>query len=215
MRSNALGTSFYLVLLLLQLPRLATAWTLRFHLPAHAGIPLYNPSLLPPNTHATLFKQGTTLNTLLTRRNTLEFTNLEAGSYLFTLTCRDWAFSPFRVDVNTTSTTPKGKPEARADVWQTFWGNEWGNKGEYRGGGAVGMGDGKDVQPAVDENVVQVDLFPMGKKEYYLERSGFNALSFLKSPMILMGLFSLVMIVGLPYLMENSGLPLQVCESWS
>lgn len=42
------------------------------------------------------------------------------------------------------------------------------------------------------------------EKQYYQERGGFSILSFLKSPMILMGLASVVLIFGMPYLMDNS-----------
>lgn len=98
-------------------------------------------------------------------------------------------------------------------VWQTFRGNEWDNKGEMRG---VGRGR------------VVAEVRAVAGKEYYQERSGckcerligrrnrdfadgdvcaVSVLSFLKSPMILMALFSLGLIVGMPYLMENSKFP--------
>ena len=74
-------------------------------------------------------------------------------------------------------------------AWQTFPGNEWDNKGEDRGSGGNG---------------VVIDVRPLGPKYYFQERGGFSPLSFLKSPMILMALFSMVLIFGMPYLMENS-----------
>ena len=182
---------------------LTSAWVLRAHLPPVPQLPEYNPSSLASSTTANLFKLGTTLSAPLNRRNTFEFSDLESGSYLLTVISHDYTFSPLRVDVNATQTNPGGKPATRVDAWQTFWGNEWGNKGEYRGGGLPDVTEEK-VQPAVDPHVVNVEARPVAKKEYYMERSAFNALSFLKNPMVLMGLFSLVMIVGFPYLMENS-----------
>ncbi|KAL9086654.1 MAG: hypothetical protein Q9159_004063 [Coniocarpon cinnabarinum] len=191
-----------LLLLLFTTSAVTQAWVLRVYLPPVPAFPSYNPSLLPASTSATIFKHGTTVNTPLTRRNSFEYPDLEAGSYLLTLTTRDWTYSPMRVDVNVTSDQASGKTLAQTDVWQTFWGNEWGNKGEYRGGGKVEVADEK-VQPSVDPQVVLVEGRPISKKEYYMDRSTFSALSFLRSPMILMALFSLVMIVGLPYLMDN------------
>ena len=184
------------------------AWTLRLHLPSVPYLPQYNPSALPCTTHATLFKMGTTAEALLKRDNTMEFQNLEPGSYLLTITTLDWAFSPSRVDVNTSSVNAEGKPEVRIDAWQTFYGNEWGNKGEYRGGGAVALGKQDD-----GAGVIDVELKPNNKKEYFMERPGFSPAAFLRNPMILMALFSLVMIVGLPYLMENSEYQLQYKNS--
>lgn len=188
---------------LLGLFRVTQAWTFRLVLPAIPHFNMYNPSTLPCSTHATLFKMGTTLTADITRRNTMEFSNLEQGSYLLTVTTRDWNFAPARVDVNTSSVNAEGKKEARVDVWQTFGGNEWGNKGEYRGGGAVNLSkEGKKQKE--EENVIAVEVKPLGTKEYYLQRAGFSPLQFLRSPMILMAVFSLALIVGLPYLMENS-----------
>lgn len=86
------------------------------------------------------------------------------------------------------------------DVWQTFRGNEWGNKGEKR----------CEEAPVTREGGVQewrAHVNVLGSKEYYQAREGFNVVGFLKSPMILMALFSLGMIVGVPYMMENSKCP--------
>lgn len=190
------------ICLFLNLLGLSQAWTLRLVLPHIPNLNQYNPSTLPCSTHATLFKMGTSLTADITRRNTIEFSDLEQGSYLLTVTTRDWTFPPNRVDVNTTSLNGEGHREARVDVWQTFWGNEWGNKGEYRGGGAVDLS--KQSKKAGEVNVISVETKPIGKREFYLERAGFSPLQFLRSPMILMAVFSLVLIVGLPYLMDNS-----------
>ena len=189
-------------LLLALLPYLAASWTFRLVLPTSPYFQDYNPSTLPCSTHATLFKMGTTLKADITRGNAMDFFDLEQGSYLMTVTTRDWSFPPSRVDVNTSSTNADGKKEARVDVWQTFWGNEWGNKGEYRGGSVVSLSEAD--RRTEKESVVAVELKPQARKEYYIERPGFSPLQFLRNPMILMAVFSLVLIVGLPYLMDNS-----------
>ncbi|RMZ83961.1 hypothetical protein DV737_g1318, partial [Chaetothyriales sp. CBS 132003] len=43
----------------------------------------------------------------------------------------------------------------------------------------------------------------LGQKSFYETRQGFNILSLLKNPMILMGLFALVFTFGMPKLIEN------------
>ncbi|KAL8644307.1 MAG: hypothetical protein Q9226_007830 [Calogaya cf. arnoldii] len=49
----------------------------------------------------------------------------------------------------------------------------------------------------------RVELRVRGVKGYYEERQGFELLGLLKSPMILMALVGLVMVFGMPYLLEN------------
>lgn len=100
---------------------------------------------------------------------------------------RDHTFPPLRVDV--TSQQEGAGAGEKAEVYQTFWGNEWGNKGEYRGGGA-------------GEATIQIQAESV--KNFYQERQGFDPVSFLKSPMILMALVSLVLIVGIPWLTDSS-----------
>ena len=74
-------------------------------------------------------------------------------------------------------------------AWQTFRGNEWSNKGPQYG-------------TAQDE--LKIDVRPIGQKDFYQERQSFSLVGFLRSPMILMALVSVLMIFGLPYLMNNS-----------
>jgi hypothetical protein len=74
-------------------------------------------------------------------------------------------------------------------AWQTFRGNEWSNQGPQYGTGQAEL---------------NIEVRPVGQKDFYAQRQGFSLLSFLKSPMILMALVSVVMIFGLPYLMDNS-----------
>ncbi|OCL10110.1 hypothetical protein AOQ84DRAFT_337946 [Glonium stellatum] len=148
---------------------------------------LQNPSLLPPTTHATLQSSGAPYSAPLSRANAFVFSNLTAGNYLATVHCRDFAFEPLRVDI-TVEGDGKGGEQEKVAVWQTFLGNEWDNKGEKRGEGPSG---------------VVAEVRPIGAKQYYEVRGGFSVLSFLKNPMIIMAIFSLVLIIGMPYLMDN------------
>lgn len=170
---------------------------------------LLNPSSLPYNTQAQLAARGILLSTLLRADNTFYFENVPTGSFSLDVFCRDYFFEPLRVDVTTHT----------VEAWQTFRGNEWDNKGESR------VADG-------DAAVAKVQVHVLGPKQYYQKREGckyidlpsrhllrgsrseqpsdthrlVNVLSFLKSPMILMAVFSMAMIFGMPYLLENSEL---------
>ncbi|KXT15570.1 hypothetical protein AC579_9952 [Pseudocercospora musae] len=146
---------------------------------------LENPNELPASTHAVLLgPPGIRYDAPLRRDSTFVFSHLSDASYLLTLHSRDFFFPPLRVDVT-------ANPEENAQnisAWQTFRGNEWSNKGQS-------FGEGKDE--------LRIDVRPGARKDFYQQRGGFNLLGFLKSPMILMALFSVVMIFGLPYLMDN------------
>lgn len=189
-------------------PSLITAARLTLHIPT---TPLANPSTLPPTTHATLQSSGPPISARLTRSNSFLFTNVPPGSYLATIHCRDYIFEPLRIDV-TIEEAVEGSGDKKEVIraWQTFLGNEWENKGESRGSGGNGA---------------VVEVKPVAKKDFFEERGGcelpcgmdygevqyadsglVSPLSFLKNPMILMALFSLVLIVGMPYLMDNSKL---------
>ena len=175
----------HLFLLLSQMSSLALAAKLTISVPQSAV--LQNPSTLPSTTFATLHAHGAPHTAYINRNSAFTFANLTTGSYLFSAHCRDYFFEPLRVDVGLDA-----EGSEKVEVWQTFRGNEWSNKGEKRGEGLV------DVHATV--NV-------LGVKDYYQKREGFNVIGFLKSPMILMALFSLGMIVGVPYMMENSKWP--------
>lgn len=108
-------------------PALISLLLLPVSLAAHLTLLLPSLPALPPSTHATLFTHNLTLTASLRRSNTFSFANLPSGSYLCEVFCRDYSFSPLRVDVDTS-----GKVEA----WQTFRGNEWDNRGERLGAGS-------------------------------------------------------------------------------
>ncbi|KAF2746703.1 hypothetical protein M011DRAFT_386113, partial [Sporormia fimetaria CBS 119925] len=174
------------LLSLLSLSTTCLSARLTLHIPT---TPNLNPSTLPPTTHAILQSSGTPQTALLTRSNTFLFQNVTSGSYLATIYSRDHHFEPLRIDVNVEKNEAGEKVE-RVHAWQTFLGNEWGNKGEERGSGDGSKG-------------VVIEVKAVGGKQYFTERGGFSPLSFLKNPMILMALFSMVLIFGMPYLMEN------------
>ncbi|RPB02622.1 hypothetical protein L873DRAFT_421192 [Choiromyces venosus 120613-1] len=135
---------------------------------------LPNPSNLPSSTSLTLTTTGTTKRTLIRRDNTFSFRDVPEGSYLLDVQCQTYQFAPLRVDVN---------GQGEVEVHQTFRGNEWRNKGEKKG--------------------YPIEIQPVRPIDYYIVREGFNPTKLLGSPMILIALFSLVMIVMLPKLMDQ------------
>ncbi|KAF2200246.1 hypothetical protein GQ43DRAFT_441729 [Delitschia confertaspora ATCC 74209] len=173
-------------LLLAYLVSTASAARFILHVPTTANL---NPTTLPPTTHATLQFSGAPISVPISRSNTFTFTNVTAGSYLATIHSHTHFFEPLRIDVSSVPTS-EGSTERKEVIktWQTFLGNEWDNKGESRGEGGNGL---------------VVDVRVLGAKEYYQERSGFNVLGFLKSPMILMAIVGMGLVFGMPYLMEN------------
>lgn len=175
-----------LTTLLLALPALAHAAQLTVALAPSPHLP--NPATLPASTRALLLgPAGTAFDVPLRRDGSFLFSGLAPAEYLLTVHSRDYFFPPLRVDV---TAGEEGEGEAMA-AWQTFRGNEWGNKGP-----SYGTGRGQ----------LKVQISPSGGKDYYQPRGGFNLLGFLKSPMILMALVSVVFIFGLPYIMDNSTL---------
>lgn len=149
---------------------------------------LENPSALPPSTHANLLgPDGQLRRALLTRSNTLSFPSLPVGAHLLNIHSRDYIFAPLRVDVFP-STTAEGTEEI-IEVHQTFRGNEWSNKGQKYGS-------------AKSQLIIAIP--PIGKRDFYQKRGGFDLASLFKNPMILIGLASLGLVFGMPYLMDNS-----------
>lgn len=165
---------------------LASAANLTVAVPPSQLLP--NPGVLPPSTHAILLgPPGVRLDAPIRRDNTFVFSDLPEASYLLTIHSRDYFFAPLRVDVQQPASAED--PLQTIEAWQTFRGNEWSNKGP-----SFGAGKGS----------LTINVRAGAPKDFYQERGGFSILSFLKSPMILMGLFSVVMIFGMPYLMDSS-----------
>ncbi|KAK3386954.1 hypothetical protein B0H63DRAFT_558555 [Podospora didyma] len=148
---------------------------------------LQNLHTLPASTHATLSTFHKTLSAPLSTSNTFVFRNVTAGSYLVDFHCATHMFAPLRLDVSPPVDDHGGKaPKLVLKAWETFRGNDWDNKGE-----AVPLRD--DV----------FDARLLGAKSYFMERSKFNVLSILKNPMILLGLVSMAIFIGMPYLVDN------------
>lgn len=176
----------------------AATTTLTIAIPASHFLP--NPNALPPSTSGTLTHKPSTsseskgvLSAPLSVTNTLVFRNISAGSYLFDLSCGSHAFIPLRVDVFPTSSGSDDKVQSESlevRAWETYRGNDWNNKGEavaVRSNGAGGL----------------LEARVMGPKAYFMDRPSFSVLSIFKNPMILLGLVSMVIFIGMPYLVDN------------
>jgi len=171
-------------LTLVPLLQLALSASLTIHLPSNSPH-LPNPNALPPSTHATLTTTGTYLTTPLTRSSTFRFTNITApGSYLLDIYSRDTTFAPYRVDVQDTGDNEDGGIRI-IGVWETYRGNDWDNKGQFMG---------RDI----------VEAKVLGRRNFYEKREGFDPMSLLKNPMILLAGVAMVIMFGMPYLMDNS-----------
>lgn len=122
-------------------------------------------------------------------------------------------FAPLRVDLH------EGEVK-EVEVWGTFRGNEWANKGEA-------SSIKKLREEGVDIWAFELKVGP--QKEYFLERPGCESpsldrwkggsimrnllilqkvspFSLLKNPMILIAGVSMLIVFGMPYLMDNSKL---------
>lgn len=176
----------YLFLGLLCLSSLSSAARLIISVPS-GSIALPNAATLPASTHAVLTgPPGIRYDAPMRRDNTFLFPDLGEASYLLTVHSRDCFFPPLRVDVTQAGDDSQ---EQSIHAWQTFRGNEWSNKGPL-----FGSGTGE----------LTISVAPSTRKDFYLPRGGFNLIGFLKNPMILMGLVSVVFIFGVPYVMDNS-----------
>ncbi|KAJ9141892.1 ER membrane protein complex subunit-like protein [Pleurostoma richardsiae] len=166
----------------------AKTTTLTLRVPASHALP--NPWSLPPSTHATLSSLHQPRRSApLTTANGFVFRDVAPGSYLLDVHCPTHAFAPLRVDVLEQPPAGAGAEDgkARVKVWETYRGNDWDNRGE--------------VLPADGEGVFEVR--PLGGKNYFMERSKFSVFSILKNPMILVGLVSMGLFFGMPYLVDN------------
>lgn len=193
--------------------------TVTLHIPPTQALP--NPRALPPSTHATLTSFGADAAAYLTPLNTFVFRNVSEGSYLLDVHSLTHAFAPLRVDVVSvpSSGDKSGNGDAartlKVSAWETYRGNDWNNKGE-----------------AVSTTGGSLEVRVLGGKAFYMERSScgsfsssppgswdmylpankrslesVNILNILKNPMILLGLVSMGIFVGMPYLVDNSKSP--------
>ncbi|KAI2471822.1 Cys/Met metabolism PLP-dependent enzyme-domain-containing protein [Annulohypoxylon bovei var. microspora] len=164
-------------------------------IPSSPALP--NPNALPPSTRATLSSLSQSYAAPLSAANAFAFRNVTPGSYLADVHCGTHVFAPLRVDVF--EPEAKGGGDAKAEkvwtgllvrAWETYRGNDWGNRGAEapRSGGS-------------DHGRFPVRV--LGPKEYYVERGSFSVFGILKNPMILMGIVSMALFIGMPKLIDN------------
>ncbi|KAL1894577.1 hypothetical protein Sste5346_005812 [Sporothrix stenoceras] len=147
----------------------------------------------------------------ITAGGKLVFSNVTAGSYLGEVHCATHVFSPLRVDVEEEGSTAVGA-ESDANllvtrITETYRGNDWANQGEVAqrvlpvkvGGASAHSG----VSLTSTGPTFLVAPLVLQTKSYYSDRSSFDVLSLLKNPMILMAIVALVMMVGMPYMMDQ------------
>ncbi|KAM3543985.1 hypothetical protein ARSEF1564_003094 [Beauveria bassiana] len=169
---------------LLALAHLAASTTVTLHLPSTPA-----PGTLSPRTHATLTTLGRRLSAPLSAAHSFVFRNVSAGSYLADVHCPTDGFAPLRVDV--VGGKEEEEEEEAVQAWETYRGNDWGNKGE-----ALVLKQGSDGTQGFEVRA-------LGRKGYFMERPKFSVMSILMNPMILMGLVSMVIFIGMPKLVEN------------
>ncbi|TAQ84916.1 hypothetical protein B7494_g6764 [Chlorociboria aeruginascens] len=177
------------------LASLGLATYIQVTIPASAALP--NPNGLPPSTSASLTTLSNIVRAPLRADNTFEFRNVSSGSYLFDIHCPTHAFAPLRVDIHEDMQLGGGEPKhiTEVEAWGTFRGNEWRNKGE-----AAFV---KEVGDAGGSRIWGLEAKALGEKSYLVERAGFSPLSLLKNPMILIAGVSMLVVFGMPYLMDN------------
>ena len=178
----------YSLMALCQCSALAVAATLRIQIPPSAILP--NPNALPASTHATLTSgSGPQLKAVLRKGNFLEFSELPtAGSHLLDIYSRDYVFAPYRIDISTTSDSSVTQITG---AFETYRGTQWSDHGV-----PLTPGDRPTESLTISAKV-------LSRKDFYEQRQGFNVLSLLKNPMILMGVVALAFTFGMPKLMEN------------
>ena len=186
--------SYIALVLVLGFVEVIAAATLRIQIPPSNILP--NPNTLPASTHATL-TSGTSpqLDVPLRRDSTLEFRNITIpGSYLLDIFSRDFTFAPYRVDV----TSAKDGSAVVDGVWETYRGTKWDDKGPLLGGASADPNT-----PPPRPQTVTVSAKVLTKKNFYEPRPGFDPMSLLKNPMILLAIVALGITFGMPKLMEN------------
>jgi ER membrane protein complex subunit 7 len=164
------------------------AASIRINIPPSTLLP--NPNILPASTHATLTTStGPELRAVIRKGNYIEFPSIPtSGSHLLQIYSRDYTFAPYRIDVSSSS------PEAGSQIigaFETYHGTQWSDHGIQLT---------PNGQPTT---ALTLNAKVLSKKNFYETRPGFNVLSLLKNPMILMGGVALLFTFGMPKLMEN------------
>lgn len=194
---------------LLALPFALASDSLTLYLPAKP-----NPFALPASTHATLSSAGVHVSAPLSAANTFVFHNVTPGSYLADVHCPTDAFHPLRIDVQLSEDGEEGVVRA----WETFRGNDWNNKGEVVSVKEGSKGRGFEVRAIGGKNYFmdrpQCELIFRGDNLRYSDTNRIivSVLAILKNPMILMAVVSLVLMVGMPKLMDSSTFSYHTCK---
>lgn len=178
------------------------------HLSISPSSSLLDLSELPSSTHAILYgPSGKRATAPLRIDNSFVFNNLEEGEWLLDVHSRDHVFPSLRVDVvDPVSILPikqEGDSEAApvtstpetVVVYLTHPSNKWSH---------LGAKIAASTAPLSSTDQVKLSVSALGKRAFYEQRQGFDLLSFFKNPMILMGVLSMGLVFGMPYLMENS-----------
>ena len=170
-----------LLALLGYLSALAAAVSLRVQIPPSNILP--NPNSLPASTHATLTSgSGPVLRAIIRKGNYIEFDDIPTtGSHLLDIYSHSHVFAPFRIDIS--------EAHHITLAAETYRGIQWSDHGV-------------NFAPAPTTNLT-INAKCLSQKDFYETRQGFNVLSLLKNPMILMGVVALAFTFGMPKLMEN------------
>jgi hypothetical protein len=123
---------------------------------------------------------------VLKKGNYFDFADITStGSHLLDIYSHDYLFAPYRIDTSASSNSSI----LITGAWETYRGTKWEDRG-------VAL---------VAAPTEQLDMLAkvMSKRNFYEQRQGFNPMSLLKNPMILMGVVALAFTFGMPKLMEN------------
>ncbi|KAH0840592.1 hypothetical protein FOPE_05989 [Fonsecaea pedrosoi] len=149
---------------------------------------LPNPNVLPASTHAVLTSgSAPPIRAVLRKGNYFEFPEIStSGSHLLDIYSHDYVFAPYRIDISPSSDSDG---TVVAGAWETYRGTRWDDRGV--------------ALVATPTEQLDMSAKILSKKNFYEQRQGFNPLSLLKNPMILMAVVALAFTFGMPKLMEN------------
>ncbi|GAB7351328.1 hypothetical protein MBLNU459_g1737t2 [Dothideomycetes sp. NU459] len=218
---------------LVGLATLASAAKVTISIPASPPLLANPAALPPTTHATLLGAGGVHLDARLTRANTLVFKAVAPGSYLLDIHTRDLTFPPFRVDVTAAGAAAEAGGERveiwqtfRGNEWE----NKGAKFGEAAAGGELVVTltpsgrkeyfqkrEGCEFLRSFDffhsssyssSFLATLDMLPSSSSLWCVADNltpppAVDLLGFVKSPMVLMGLFSVGMIFGMPYLMEN------------
>ena len=181
-----MAARLFAVIVFYQLLNFTLSASLRISVQASNLLP--NPNVLPASTHAVLTSgTGEPIRTVLKKGNYFDFTDITTtGSHLLDIYSRDYVFAPYRIDISPSSDSSN---TLVAGAWETYRGTRW----EDRGVALV----------AAPTEQLDMSAKVLSQKNFYDERQGFNPMSLLKNPMILMGVVALAFTFGMPKLLEN------------